>query len=180
MADYTSKDLVDTVLEAAREVHGRGTVLQHRGEFPAPLEHDFRISPDATRFYKSGKSFFYRYLPFWMASFATRMVVFIIPMIVVLIPLLRSIPPLYRWRMRSRIFRWYRALLALERKFLATPDAANREALLKRLDEIELAVNRMKIPASFADQFYSLRGHIDFVRNLVDQDPSGKRLAAQS
>ena len=172
--------LSDLLLEAAREVHGRATVLQHRGEFPAPLEHDFRISPDATRFYKSGKSFFYRYLPFWMASFATRMVVFIIPMIVVLIPLLRSIPPLYRWRMRSRIFRWYRALLALERKFLATPDAANREALLKRLDEIELAVNRMKIPASFADQFYSLRGHIDFVRNLVDQDPSGKRLAAQS
>lgn len=171
--------LSDLLLEAAREVHGRATVLQHKNEFPAPLEHDFRISPDATRFYKSGKSFFYRYLPFWLASFATRMVVFIIPMIVVLIPMLRSIPPLYRWRMRARIFRWYRALLTLERKFMAEPDSANREALLSRLDEIEVAVNRMKIPASFADQFYSLRGHIDFVRSLVEEDPSGKRLAAQ-
>ena len=37
------------------------------------------------------------------------------------------------------------------------------------LDDIEQAVNRMKVPASFADQFYSLRGHIDFVRKLVDE-----------
>ena len=162
--------LSDLLLDAAREIHGRATILQHRGEFPAPLEHDFRISPDAARFYKSGKSFFYRYLPFWLASLTSRIVIVFIPMIVVLIPLLRSIPTVYRWRMRSRIFRWYRALLGLERTFMEAPDAANREVLLKRLDEIELAVNRMKIPASFADLFYALRGHIDFVRHLLSEE----------
>jgi hypothetical protein len=26
----------------------------------------------------------------------------------------------------------------------------------------------MKVPASFADQFYSLRGHIGFVRQMVN------------
>ena len=41
--------------------------------------------------------------------------------------------------------------------------------MLARLDEIEHAVNRMKVPASFADQFYSLRGHIDFVRERLAQ-----------
>jgi hypothetical protein len=35
---------------------------------------------------------------------------------------------------------------------------------MERLDNIEEAVNRMKVPASFADQFYGLRGHITFVR----------------
>jgi hypothetical protein len=138
------------------------------------LEHDFRISPDAARFYKSGKSFFYRYLPFWLASLTSRMVIVFIPMIVVLIPLLRSIPTVYRWRMRSRIFRWYRALLALERKFQEAPEPVNRDALLKRLDEIESAVNRMKIPASFADLFYALRGHIDFVRNMLTEESHRK------
>ena len=39
-----------------------------------------------------------------------------------------------------------------------------RKALMERLDNIEEAVNRMKVPASLGDQFYGLRGHITFVR----------------
>jgi hypothetical protein len=35
------------------------------------------------------------------------------------------------------------------------------------LDAIEVAVKTMKVPASFADQFYGLRGHIDFVRSRL-------------
>jgi hypothetical protein len=159
--------LSDLLLEAAREVHGRATILQRKGEFPAPLEHDFRISADATRFYKSGKSFFYRYLPFWLASLTSRIVVVFVPMIVVMIPILRSVPTIYRWRIRSRILPWYRALLTLERELLAAHDASKRAELLARLDAIEKAVHKIKVPASFADQFYSLRGHIDFVRELV-------------
>jgi hypothetical protein len=161
--------LSDLLLEAAQEVNGRATVLQRKGEFPAPLEHDFRISADAARFYKSGKGFFYRYLPFWLASLTSRIVVVFVPMVVVLIPLLRSIPPVFRWRARSRIFRWYRALLSLERELVTEPDGSRREELLKELDEIESAVNRMKVPASFADQFYALRTDIEFVRRLREQ-----------
>ena len=159
--------LSDLLLGAAREVHGNATLLQRKGEFPAPLEHDIRLSADAVRFYKSGKGFFYRFLPFWLASLTSRIVVVFVPTIVVLIPVLRSIPILYRWRIRSRIYRWYRALLSLERELFGESDPGKREQLLKRLDEIEKAVNRMKVPASFADQFYGLRGHIGFVRQMV-------------
>ena len=161
--------LSDLLLEAAREVNGRATILQRKGEFPAPLEHDFPISADAARFYKSGKSFFYRHLPFWLASLTSRIVVVFVPMIVVLIPLFRSIPPVFRWRVRSRIFRWYRALLTLERELATEADPGRREQLLKQLHEIERTVNRMKVPASFADQFYALRTDIDFVRRLREQ-----------
>jgi len=163
--------LSDLLLDAAREVHGKASLLQRKGEFPAPLEHDFRISVDAARFYKSGKTFFYRYLPFWLASLTSRIVVVFVPMIVVLIPLLRSIPPFFRWRVRSRIYRWYRSLLSLERELLEASDSGKREEMLKRLDEIERTVNRMNVPASFADQFYGLRGHIEFVRRLGDSTP---------
>ena len=34
-----------------------------------------------------------------------------------------------------------------------------------RLDHIEEEVNKMKVPGSFADQFYGLRGDIGFVRD---------------
>jgi hypothetical protein len=167
--------LSDLLLEAAREVHGNGTLLQRKGEFPAPLEHDFRISADAARFYKSGKSLFYRYLPFWLASLTSRIAVILVPMIVVLIPFMRSIPFLYRWRIRSRIFRWYRALVAVERELFTEVDSVKQKQLLERLDEIEHAVNQMKVPTFYADLFYGLRCHIDFVRQLCARRvvPSG-------
>ena len=156
--------LSDLLLEAATEVHGRVGLTQRRGEFPAPLEHEYRISSDAARYYKSGKSFLYRYMPFWLASFVNRILVVFVPMILVLIPGMRSIPAIFRWQMRLRIFRWYRALMILE-KDMAAPLAPGRgEELLRQLEQIERAVNKMKVPVSFAEQFYVLRGHIDFVR----------------
>lgn len=160
--------LSDLLLEAASEVHGRAGRYQRQGEFPAPLEHEYRISPDALRFYKSGKSFFYRYLPFWMASLLNRIVVVIVPLILVLIPGLKIIPVIYRWRMRLRILRWYRALLVLEGDLkLNAASAAQQGNLLGRLDQIEQSVNNMKVPASFADQFYALRSHIAIVRDRL-------------
>lgn len=160
--------LSDLLLEAAREVHGNASLMQRRGEFPAPLEHDIRISQDAARFYKSGKSFLYRHLPFWLASLVNRVLVVFLPAIVLLIPGLRLIPTMLRWRVKLKLYRWYRALLLLEKDMLA-PGTEGRGELLRRLDEIEEAVHRMKVPASFADQFYGLRGHIDFVRERLVQ-----------
>ncbi len=159
--------LSDLLLETAIEVHGRAGLLQHQGEFPAPLEHEYPISADAKRFYKSGRSFFYRFLPFWMASLVNRIVVAFVPMMVVLIPVLRVAPALYRWRIRLRIYRWYRVLLVLERDVIGDGQTEGRKALLERLDLIDREVNKMRIPASFGDQFYVLREHIKFVHNRL-------------
>jgi hypothetical protein len=162
--------LSDLLLEAATEVHGKAGLLKRRGEFPAPLEHEFRISPDANRFYKSGKSFLYRSLPFWLASLLSRILMSFVPMIVVMIPILRIIPALYRWRMKLRIYRWYRALLVLEKDLTANLTSEKREELLGRVIHIEKEVNKMKVPASFGDQFYGLRGHVSLVRDrLIDR-----------
>ena len=107
--------LSDVLIEAAQETNGAAGMFQRRDEFPAPLEHDFPISAEALRYYKSGKSFFYRSLPFWLASVVSRIVVVFLPLVVVLIPALRFIPAAFKWRMQLRLNRWYRELLALER-----------------------------------------------------------------
>ncbi len=156
--------LSDLLLEAAKEIHGRATLFQGRGEFPVPLEHEFRISDDANRFYKSGKSFLYRYFPFWMASLINRILVVFLPIVLILIPGLRVIPAIYQWGTKMRIYRWYRQLLALEQDMIARMDKNKQKELLARLDQIEQAVDNMKVPTSFADQFYVLRGHVGFVR----------------
>jgi hypothetical protein len=159
--------LSDLLLQAASEVHGRAGLFKRQGEFPAPLEHEFRVSAEASRFYKSGKGFLYRSLPFWLASLVSRILVAFVPIVVVLIPVLRIIPVLYRWRIRLRIYQWYRRLLLLEQDLKDHLASEKREELLGRLDTIEEAVNRMKMPASFGDQFYVLRQHISFVRNRL-------------
>jgi len=126
--------------------------------------------PDASRFYKSGKSFLYRYLPFQLASLLNRVVVVFVPMLLILIPSVRSIPKVYRWQMRLRIIRWYRALMVLENSIAAgTVQADQKEEIERQLANIEHAVNKMKVPASFADQFYGLRVNIDFVRTKLTQ-----------
>ncbi len=159
--------LSDLLLETAVEVHSGPGLFRRKGEFPAPIEQEIRISNDANRFYKSGKSFFYRYLPFWLASLVNRIFAVLVPMIVLLLPGLRLIPAMYRWRFRSRIFRWYRALMVIEQQLLTQLASDKRKELLERLDNIEAEVNRMKVPASFADQFYVLRGHITFVHTRL-------------
>jgi TRAP transporter TAXI family solute receptor len=156
--------LSDLLIEAAKEVNGRATLLQRAGEFPAPVEHEFRLSEDAKRYYTSGKKFLYRYLPFWLATLADRFLVIFVPVVVLLIPGLKLVPALYSWRIRSRIYRWYGILIALERTLLSQHSGPERAETLKKLDDIEAAVNRMKIPLSYADQFYVLRDHISFVR----------------
>jgi hypothetical protein len=165
--------LSDLLIEAAREVHGRAGLLQKKNEFPSPLEHDYLISAQASRYYKSGKSFLYRSLPFRMASFANRVLVAFVPVIVILVPAMRLLPALLRLGIRLRIYRRYRELLALERDLHFWPPERHAE-LLARLEEIQQEVNHMKVPASSADQYYVLRGSIGYVRQRM-ADRSSQR-----
>jgi TRAP-type uncharacterized transport system substrate-binding protein len=160
----------DLLLEAAQEVHGKASMFQRPHEFPAALEQEYPISADARRFYSNGKTYLYRKFPFWFASLISRMLVSFVP-IVLLIPSLRMIPATYRWQMQLRLRRWYRKLVALERELVREKVPARQDELLQRLDEIERAVKHLKMPASFADQFYNLRAHIDYVRLKLDRRP---------
>lgn len=166
--------LSDLLLDAAREVHGTPGLYRKRGEFPAPQEGEFRLSPDANRFYTSGKSFLYRSFPFWLASLIARILAVVVPLVLLLVPAMKIAPAIYRWRIESRIYRWYRVLLDLERDaFKPSADPAHRQELLRQLDHIETAVNRVVVPASFGDLFYGLRGHIEFVRKKLQAEGSG-------
>ena len=164
----------DVVVEAAQKVHGKSGLLAKRGEFPAPLEHEFPLSEDALRFYKSGKGITYKLVnSFWLANLLNRLLVAIVPIILVLIPAVRLLPVVYRWSVQLRIYRSYRPLLRLEHD-TAMPLAPDRVAeLLRRLDAIEADVSALTVPASFANQFYDLRSHVAFVRQRLKSAATG-------
>jgi TRAP transporter TAXI family solute receptor len=162
--------LVDLLIEAAFEVHGRATLLQSAGQFPNPAMHTLPLDPEAARYYKSGdRSFTYRYLPFWLASLVNRAVVVLVPVLVVVIPGLRYLPQVYRWRVDSRIHHRYGELMAIEREALGTLTEERRAVLLKRLRDVEMSVISRKTPGSHAEQLYLLRQHIQFVRDSLSR-----------
>jgi TRAP-type uncharacterized transport system substrate-binding protein len=165
--------LTDLLIEAATQVHGRASLLQTAGQFPNPSIRTFPISAEAARYYKEGdRSFIYRYLPFWLASLVSRLLIVIVPLFVIIVPSLRYLPVLYRWRIDSRIHHRYGELMELERQTLGTLSEERRKELLDRLAAIEHLVISRRMPGSHAEQVYILREHIDFVRKKLTGDPT--------
>jgi TRAP transporter TAXI family solute receptor len=155
--------LVDLFLDAAAEVHGGPGLFQDFNEFPSQKYLDFPLHKDAQRYFKSGPPFLKRYLPFWAAVFVERAKVLLLPLITLLIPLIRSLPPGFRWRIRSRIYRWYRDLSGVDSRGAESQSPEEIRVCLAELDRIEKEVLHVSVPQSYAGELYSLRMHISFV-----------------
>ncbi len=163
---------IDLLMQAMSEAHGGTGIFQRAGEFPratVTTGADFPLSPEATRYYKSGKPWLQRYLPFWAATLVDRMVVMLIPLFAVLIPVFKIAPGLYNWRVKSRIFRRYGELKFIEAELEADPTKQTREEWMKRIDAIERDVNHQPLPLAFSDMLYTLRVHIGLVRKAIDK-----------
>lgn len=159
--------LIDLLMQAASEVHGAPGVFQKPGEFPRAGHGEFPLSKEAERYYKSGRPFLQRYLPFWAATLIDRMVVMLVPLLAVLIPLFKFAPQVYGWRVRSRIYRRYGELKFLENEVNENPGLHSRAEWLRKLDAIEADASGIRTPLTFSDMLYTLRGHIDLVRDMI-------------
>ncbi|WP_373990841.1 TAXI family TRAP transporter solute-binding subunit [Duganella sp. BuS-21] len=165
--------LVDLFVQAASGIHSGAGWFQQQGQFPSAKYSEIPVDAEAAKFYKSGPPFLQRYMTFWLANFFDRMWVVVVALGALILPLSKVIPPLYVWRIRSRVYRWYGQLRAVEQKVEEAQEAPEEtrtqvyQAQLKRLDEIEDLVNQVSIPLSFADGLYGLRSHIQFVRKRI-------------
>lgn len=159
--------LIDLLLQAAQGVHEQGGWFEQGGQFPAPDYLVYPLSSAAARFYKHGPPLLQRYLPFWAATLVDRLKVMLLPFLALMLPLLKIMPPIYRWRMRSRIYRWYKEVLAIDhRLFMADADlAAARSALA----QIEYEVSHIEIPLSYAEELYDLRLHISLIQQKLER-----------
>lgn len=165
----THPALQQLLVQAARRIHGESNWFQHKGEFPRALGGDYPLSPEAQRFYASGEPMLQRYVNFWLANMVDRMWVVMVSIIAVLIPLSRVVPPLYNFRIRSRIFRWYGALREIESHI--AEGTRSHDVLRTELDAIDERVLRLPVPLSYADELYSLRSHIMLVRRRLNDTP---------
>jgi len=162
--------LIDLFVQAAADIHGGTGWFQQQGQFPSPRYTEVPVADEAAKFFKDGPPLLQRYMNFWMANFFDRMWVVVVALAALLIPLSKVVPPLYVWRIRSRVYRWYGQLRTVEQELEAAQGPEREQVcvgLLKRLDDIEELVNQISIPLAFADALYGLRSHINFVRQRV-------------
>ncbi len=155
----THPAIATLLAQAAQEAHRQAGWFHHAGDFPSVRGTDVGIHEDAARFFRSGAPFLQRYLPFWLMVWVERAMVLLIPVLAMLIPLSQALPPIYQWRMRARIYRWYVNLRDIEKHTKAT-DPVSRAALLARLHELQEKIESVKVPASFHNELYDLREHI--------------------
>ena len=161
----THPALVQLFVQAARDIHAEPGWFAKSGQFPSKEDIEFPLAPEAERFLRNGPPLMQRYLPFWLSNLIDRMWVAMISIIAILIPLARVVPPLYNFRIRSRIFRWYRQLRQIEDSISAgkVPPAQ----LLDELNKLDAKAERISVPLSYTDELYSLRSHIALVRERL-------------
>jgi TRAP transporter TAXI family solute receptor len=163
--DSTHPALVQLFSDASLSLHGGAGWFNRAREFPNTRTSEFPIAAQAERTIRSGAPLLQRYLPFWMANLVERMWLALGIIIAVLLPLSRIVPPVYEFRIRSRVFRWYGQLREIENRLAAQTDDA--PTLMKELDTLESRVEKITVPLSHADELYALRNHIQLVRKKL-------------
>ncbi len=157
--------IVPLLVEACEGVFGAGGLFEEAAEFPSGAGLDVAIAPEAKQYFKNGRSFLFRVLPFWLAALLDRLKVLLLPLLTLLFPLVKVAPPLYRWRIRSKIYRWYAVLRDVEMRGLA--DDAEDERLRHTLAEVEQEIRDVRVPPSYMEELYNLRMHLERVRDRL-------------
>jgi TRAP-type uncharacterized transport system substrate-binding protein len=163
--DDTHPALRQLFAQAAQQIHGGSGWFNGTRDFPNTRTSELPVSPEGDRAINGTPPIYQRYLPFWASNLLERMWLVIGGLIVLLLPLSRVVPPLYTYRVRRRVFRWYERLREVE----AHMDEGDADAaeLLDELDELDRVASQITVPLAHADELYALRNNIERTRRRL-------------
>ncbi len=162
--------LIPLLLEMMREVHGPGLIFEPPGEFPSTRYVELPLQAEARHYLEQGPSFLHRFLSFRMATGLDRAKILLLPLVTLLIPLFKMAPPLYRWRIRSRIYRWYEDLRQVDTSVETEPSGEELMRQVAELCRLEKEVtDEVSVPLSYMDEYYRLREHIRLVSQKLEK-----------
>lgn len=169
----THPALQQLLAQAGNEIHGGAGWFKSAREYPNRDNSELPIAKEAERAIKNGTPVLQRYLRFWVANLVERMWLVMGIIIAIMLPLSRIIPPLYAFRVRSRIFRWYGRLRDIENRVENSGDSdrnsEKNKALLEELNDLERRAEKITVPLSYTDELYALRGNIHLVRKKLQR-----------
>jgi TRAP-type uncharacterized transport system substrate-binding protein len=152
------------LLEAASEIHGRPGVFEKVGRFPAAEGVDVPLGDQARQFYRSGRPFLQRYLPYWMAVMAERLVLVLVPLLGILVPVLRAAPGLYQQLLLRRMTAFYGELKLIETELERREPGVDTADLARRTADLETRASHARVPLSFSPLVYTMKQHIRLVQ----------------
>ena len=163
------RDLVRVILKTATKIHKQGGIFERSNEFPNSLYVEIPMDKDAELYLESGDTWLERTLPFSIASNIKRLIILILPLLTLLIPLVKGALPLYRWRIRFKIFRWYEVLKEIDSKISQYSNAEIEEEIVhvtRLLNEVNEQTN---VPLSYMGEYYDLQLHINLVLEKLER-----------
>lgn len=155
---------------AGNALHGGAGWFKRARAYPNIENNELPIAKEAERAIKNGPPLLQRYLSFWMANLVERMWLAMGVILALLLPLSRILPPLYTFRVRSRIFRWYGQLRDIELRITSQ----NKAALMQELNALESRAEKITVPLSYTDELYALRSNIALVRKKLTRSDTAK------
>lgn len=161
--------LIPALLNAVSKVHEAGCLLEQKRQFPSVDFVDLALNDDARRYMANGPSFLFRWLPYGWAVLLDRLKILVLPFLALLIPLFRIAPPLYNWRIRSKIYRWYAVVREVDVAVRNKAGSSDAKSLLDQLAELEQEVASVSVPLSYTGELYNLRLHIGFLREELEK-----------
>ena len=154
----------------AMEVHGGAGAFHRTGEFPSLRTGDFPSAPEARDVLLRGLDALEDHLPFWWAQVLQRVLIICLPLVLLAALLFRLIPTWVRWRLESRVTRWYGELKFIENDLVNnTVDVGGLQMsrINARLREMEQSIGSIKLPQELAQRWYTLHQHVAFVRSRI-------------
>jgi TRAP transporter TAXI family solute receptor len=169
-------NLIPALLNTVTRVLRRGGILEARLQFPSADFVDLPLNDAARRYISEGPSFLYRWLPFGTAVLLDRLKLLVLPVLALLIPLFRVAPPLYQWRIRSKIYRWYAAVREIDTLVQDENVDGRTELAAHRLRALEREVAGVSVPLAYTGELYHLRLHIRLLQDKLESlaEPRGR------
>jgi TRAP transporter TAXI family solute receptor len=157
------------LLEAAKTVHGGEDYFTPLGAFPNLNTEEFPISEESTRYFKSGRPFLQRYLPFWLASFIERRLLILLPFMALLLGLLQALPRMVEARIKNRLVVWYREIKSLEDEIWRNKQPTLDQIAQWRaeIENIDAHASQIRIPQRYFQDVYALKQAIRVVRDRI-------------
>lgn len=167
--DDFSEELIRLVLKSIKEVHDKKGLFEKENQFPNIENITMKINEEAQRYHEYGDTWLEKIFPYWIASNLDRLKILLIPLITLLIPLLKGGAPLYRWSIRSKIYKWYDELQKID---LLLEKLTSKEELKEKLIEIEALKKEIKeetkVPLSYMGEYYDLIMHLELIISKIN------------
>lgn len=162
-------DIIRLILKTAKKVHSVPSIFEENELFPSKKFTEIPLHEDAAHYLEKGDSFLEKIFPFWLASSIDRLIIMIIPLLTLLFPLIKGALPLYRWRVRSTIYKWYKILHELDMRL----DSVEEDELLNIQNELKNMLSEMqkdsKIPLSYMGEYYDLKVHANLILGKIEK-----------